>query len=303
MSRRRWLCLLAAAAVYLTAGCGTGPTQVAGENVGFPEIADLGAQLADLIIQSRGTVDRTPGDLGYAYTDFEVASANGSLLRGWFIPAEAGKGTVVFHQGNNGNRSSYLEAIDVFVPNGYSLILYDYQGFGDSQGEADFDTLLEDAMAVHEWAAENVGGQFVSMGASLGGPPAMHAALNAPGVRGLILDSPLVVDELALLYLSTLAGVDFDEAMEPLAQSVILAQFPPAFDMVSQAPLLLLPAMVIQGTSDTVTPATGAQRVYDALGGAKDLWLTPSEHGGSIRDFPDEYESRVVAFLDSVFGA
>ena len=72
--------------------------------------------------------------------------------------------------------------------------------------------------------------------------------------------------------------------------------------MVGQAGSVSVPALVVQGTSDVVTPPAGAQRVYEALGGPKELWLTDSNHGGSIRDYPAEYESRVVAFLDAAVG-
>lgn len=301
--KRPCLALAALFAIAMTA-CAPpagGGNSVAGSLTSIPIIPDLSNQLADLIIQSKGTVDETPADYGYAYTDFEVASANGMTLRGWFVPADNSDRTVVFHQGNNGNKSNYLLALDVFIPSGYNVILYDYQGFGNSDGDSDFNTLLEDALAVHDWAVANVGGRFISMGASLGGPSAMYAATHAPDVDALVLDSPLVVAELSLYYLDTLLGLKFDASMQPAAETVILSQFPDAFDLVGQAPNVNVPTFMIQGTADAVTPPEGAQRVYDALVALKDLWLTPSQHGSSIKDYPDEYRDRLVAFLAGVF--
>lgn len=308
MFQRRSVAALAALlGLFVLNGCAPPPSggsnNVAGGGPigGIPFIPDLSNQLADAIIQSKGTVDETPADYGYAYTDFEVASANGMTLRGWFVPADDSDRTVVFHQGNNGNKSNYLLALSVFVPNGYNVIFYDYQGFGDSDGDSDFNTLLEDALAVHAWAVANVGGRFVSMGASLGGPSAMHAARHAENVDALILDSPLVVAELSLYYLDELLGLNFDASMQPAAESIILSQFPAAFDLVREAPLVGVATYMVQGQADIVTPPEGAQRVYDALVVAKDLWMTVSQHGGSIKDFPDEYTDRVVTFLAGVF--
>lgn len=306
MACKRFCLALACAFTLAATACAPPPSGggnvVSGGGAGaIPGVPDLSNQLADLIIQSKGTVDETPADYGFAYTDFETASANGMTLRGWFVPAEDSDRTVVFHQGNNGNKSNYLLALAVFVPNGYNVVFYDYQGFGDSDGDSDFDTLLEDALAVHAWAVANVGGAFVSMGASLGGPPAMHAALHAENVHALILDSPLVVAELSLYYLDELANLSFGAGMQPAAEAVILAQFPAGFHLVARAPEVGVSTFMVQGSADIVTPPNGAQRVYDALVAAKDLWMTASQHGGSIKDYPDEYTDRIIAFLAGVF--
>lgn len=302
MTLRRCTALMLFSAMFAAVGCGPPSGQVlSGGAGGIPTIPDLTEKLADVIILSKGQPDKTPGDMGYTYSDFEVVSTNNATLRGWYVPADGeALATVVFHQGNNGNKSNYLAALEVFVPNGYSVVLYDYQGFGNSDGEADFDTLLADALAVHAWVNENVGGSVVSMGASLGGPSAMHAAINADGVDALILDCPLVVAELALYYLDTLAGIQFDDDMKPFAEQVILAQFPAGFDLVSRASEVTVPVFMVQGTADVVTPPNGAQRVYDALNTGYELWMTSSNHGASIKDFPDQYRDKIVGFLNVV---
>ncbi len=290
--------VLVGLAAGLSGGCGGGSV-LSGI---VPEIPDLGPKLAELIINENKTLDATPADFGYTYTDFSVQSANGATLRGWFIPAVGGSTrTVIFHHGNNSSRSAYIVGAEVFVEHGYNLVLYDYQGFGDSEGTSDFQTLLDDGLAVHAWAVANLGGEFVSMGASLGGPTAMHCAKNAASVRALVLDSPLVVAELALHYLNEASGLSFDASFEPTAVALVLAQFPAAYDLVGEAPGVGVPAQVVQGLADVVTPPDGAQAVYDALGVVKDLWLSPSEHGATIKDYPDEYVSRVVSFLDAAF--
>jgi fermentation-respiration switch protein FrsA (DUF1100 family) len=56
---------------------------------------------------------------------------------------------------------------------------------------------------------------------------------------------------------------------------------------------------MITGTLDDDTPVPVMQRLFDAAGEPKALWVVPgARHGTYIQVAPAEYEARVVSFLD-----
>lgn len=260
---------------------------------------NFGPALARALVHSRPELHETPADFGYTYESFEIVQSDGGAVRGWLIPATTPRDrTVVFHEGNAFNRSYYARHARLFVENGYNLVLYDYRGFGDAPGRYDFGSLLSDGLAVHEWARERLGGRFVAMGASLGGPTALHAALRADEVVGLVLDSPFVAADLVRNVLAAHPDLHFDAALVAAGDEVILSQFPPSYDLARQSASLTVPVLVIQGMQDVLTPASGAKKVHDAAPEPKTIWLTECTHGNAINEQPVEYERRLVEFLD-----
>lgn len=56
------------------------------------------------------------------------------LVSGWLIKADASKGTVIIFHGYGGHKSSMLDKAEVFLQLGYSTLLLDFMGSGDSEG-------------------------------------------------------------------------------------------------------------------------------------------------------------------------
>jgi fermentation-respiration switch protein FrsA (DUF1100 family) len=60
------------------------------------------------------------------------------------------------------------------------------------------------------------------------------------------------------------------------------------------------PVFIIQGLADGSIPAGSAQRLYDAAGEPRLLWLeTGIGHMGMYPADPEGYESRVIGFFDT----
>ena len=80
------------------------------------------------------TLGPGPESLGMEHEELELAASDGVKLHGWFLPAERARGAVVFCHGNAGNVSQRLLAARVFVELGLSVVLFDYRGYGRSEG-------------------------------------------------------------------------------------------------------------------------------------------------------------------------
>ncbi len=130
-------------------------------------------------------VDRTIED---AWID----STDGVHLHGWFAaPAGASRAVVLFTHGNGGNVTSRKHVIELFRDQMQATILvFDYRGYGRSEGTPTEAGVLEDARAARRWLATRTGvreGDIVVVGHSLGGGVAVDLAAK-DGARALILE-------------------------------------------------------------------------------------------------------------------
>jgi pimeloyl-ACP methyl ester carboxylesterase len=131
-----------------------------------------------------------PGGIGLAYEEARVTNATGRQLRVWHIPHPESRGTIVLSNGAVGEVSCFLVFPLMLHDAGWSFVMYDFQGFGGSEGEPDLDALYGDLGAVVDWTLENTGVDAVTlMGVSLGTIPSVSQAAARPeAVRCLVLD-------------------------------------------------------------------------------------------------------------------
>ncbi len=146
----------------------------------------------------------TPGSVGLSYEPVELSTEDGLTLYGWFIPAHPARGVLLFFHGNAGNISHRLDSLKTFNDLGFATLIFDYRGFGRSQGKPSESGTYRDAEAAWRFVTEKrrVPAQdIVIFGRSLGASIAAHlAAQHKP--RGLILESAFtsVPDLAASLY-------------------------------------------------------------------------------------------------------
>jgi fermentation-respiration switch protein FrsA (DUF1100 family) len=129
---------------------------------------------------------------GIAIEDAWFQAADGTTLHGWYAPCQDAKAAVLFSHGNGGNithRIDLLRALHKQV--GVSVLMFDYRGYGRSDGKPSEAGILADARAARAWLAKREGiaeGDIVQMGESLGGAVAVDLAAK-DGARGLVLQS------------------------------------------------------------------------------------------------------------------
>ncbi len=87
----------------------------------------------------------TPDSAGLLYEDTLIETADGLTLHGWKIYADKEKkGSILFFHGNGDNVSTQLPNTFWLAKEGYDLYVFDYRGYGQSQGEADLDATIDD---------------------------------------------------------------------------------------------------------------------------------------------------------------
>lgn len=80
-------------------------------------------------------VAATPALAKLQYEDVHLNTSDGVALHGWYVPAPLPRGAVLFLHGNAGNISHRLDSIEMFHRLGYSTLIFDYRGYGNSGGK------------------------------------------------------------------------------------------------------------------------------------------------------------------------
>ena len=133
----------------------------------------------------------TPAQLGVRYKDVFFDTEDGVKLNGWYIPTESARGVLVFCHGNAANISNRLESIQIFLELGLSVFIFDYRGYGRSDGKISEAGTYLDARAAVDYLLTEEGvpaDRLILFGRSLGAAVAVELATRRRP-RALILES------------------------------------------------------------------------------------------------------------------
>lgn len=135
----------------------------------------------------------TPERLDLPWSEHRVETSDGLLLHGWLIgDYESGnKPVVVYSHGNAGNISGRVEIAGVIANQGAAVFLYDYRGYGKSDGSPSEEGIYVDGKSVINYLREELEiplSRMIFYGQSLGGAVAASQAAGFEG-SGLVLHS------------------------------------------------------------------------------------------------------------------
>lgn len=189
----------------------------------------------------------------------EAATEDGDVLRGWFIRASGnGPRPLLIYFGGNADEVTSNAPLFGSMLKGWSLLLVNYRGFGQSTGKPSEDALFRDALLLYDMFATRSDvrpGSVVIMGRSLGTGVAVYLASERPA-KGVLLASPYdSITSLARMY-------------HPGVPSFLVKH---KFDSISRAPGVSAPVLVAMGTEDGIIPPEYSIRLARAWGGRAEL--------------------------------
>ena len=239
-------------------------------------------------------VPATPEKWGMKFEDCEFASADGTKLHGWFLPAkgEKAKATVVFSHGNAGSIGHHLGFVMWFVEAGYHVMMYDYRGFGKSGGVVDRRGMLDDVKAAFAYVSKRKdvdASRLISYGHSLGGAKSVTALAETPvkGVCAVVIDG-------AFASYQTMARVMAGN----LGANLVTDELSPKDFVAKLAPV---PLLVVHGTADEVVPFSQGKQLFDTANEPKTLFdVKDARHGDALSRANGEYRKKMIAWLDGV---
>lgn len=140
-------------------------------------------------------------------------SSGGNTLYGFYVRAPrrdsaASKYTILYFHGNKHNMNPYWERVEYFYQAGFSVLIFDYEGFGKSGGTCSQNALIADSRAALAYTQQVLHipqDSIIYYGYSLGGYPAIHLAAEQKPAR-LIIESAFASGE-ALVQSGTLLDI------------------------------------------------------------------------------------------------
>lgn len=181
-------------------------------------------------------------------------TADGLRLSGWFASPAAThrQATVLVFNGNAGDRSFRAPLAAALNQAGFSVLLFDYRGYGRNPGRPSEQGLANDAQAARAYlvARDDVdAGRLVYFGESLGAAIAVELAAEYPPAA-LVLRSPFTsLADMGRLYYAF------------LPTSLLLRD---RFDSIGRIGRIMCPVLIIAGDHDRIVPPVQSRRLYEA---------------------------------------
>ncbi|UCD09111.1 MAG: alpha/beta hydrolase [Dehalococcoidales bacterium] len=231
------------------------------------------------------TVLETPGNIGLAYENISLETANGEKIIGWFVTANNSRGVLLFCHGNAGNISHRLDSIRIFVELGLSVLIFDYRGYGESEGKPSESGTYQDAEAAWNYLVKERHinpEKIIIFGRSLGGGIASYIASRfSPGM--LILESTFT-------SLPDIAASHFPYFPIKLITKI---KYPTA-EYLSR---VNCPVLIIHSRDDEEIPFSHGQNLYEIAADPKVFLTIQGSHNQGFIDSSSSYEEGLDMFI------
>ncbi|MHB8865440.1 MAG: alpha/beta hydrolase [Pirellulaceae bacterium] len=224
----------------------------------------------------------------FSYQDVFFTSADGTRLHGWYFDRPGATLHVLYCHGNGEDVAALGEYMDLLRDrHEVAIFVFDFRGYGRSEGRPEERGVIEDARAAQQWLADRAGvtpAEIVVWGRSIGAAIAVQLAAD-PGARGVIL-------ERAFTSLPEVAAVHY-----PWLPVRWLMRN--RFDSLAQIGAYQGPLLQSHGTADEVVPfALGQQLFAAAAASPKQFVAMP----GVTHNGPNDaaYYTVLQRFLDQL---
>ncbi len=231
-----------------------------------------------------------PDSIGLAYETVEIITEDGIRLDAWYVPAREARGTVLFFHGNAGNISHRLDSLRVFNQLGLSTLIFDYRGYGRSEGKVSEQGIYRDAEAAWRHLTGERGipaAEIVLFGRSLGAAVAASvASRHRPGA--LIIESGFV------------SVPDMAAELYPWLPARWLARIGfPTGDFLKS---VSSPVLVVHSRDDEVIPFGHGLRLFEIAREPKQLLELRGGHNDGFLVSGRRYLDGLDAFLAAALG-
>lgn len=224
----------------------------------------------------------------HGWEDIHFASADGTKLHGWYREQMSPPRAHLLYCHGNGENVAYLGEYLAWLADKYQLniFVFDYRGYGRSEGSPSEVGILADGDAAQKWLAERAGikpQDIVLMGRSLGGGVAVDLAARN-GARALILQNTFTSMPDAAAYHYPWAPVHW------LMKN--------RYNNLERIVNYRGPLLQSHGDADTVVPLALGQKLHAAAPGRKQFYVSRGlDHNNGDTD---EYREILGHFLESL---
>ena len=245
------------------------------------------------------TVHYTPDEFALEYEEVTFTASDGVRLSGWFLPAVGEvKGTVVHFHGNAENISTHITISLWLVYEGYNLLVFDYRGYGKSEGKVTRAGTIRDGHAALDYVLSRADvdpERVFAFGQSLGGAVACVVAAEREEFRAVVLDSTFSgYRRIGSRHLQK--TLYFKWLCDLIAAGALSGDYDPIDYVAGISPR---PLLVIASTEDDVCFAELGRELYDAAGEPKEFILVEeSEHLQTVVENVDGVQGKILRLFE-----
>jgi len=229
----------------------------------------------------------TPLEVNLPYEDVYFETSDKKRLNGWFVPCENAKGTILFCHGNAGNIGHRLEKIVIFHGMGLNTFIFDYRGYGKSEGRPNEAGLYKDAFAAYDYLTGKLrvpAGDIILYGESIGGGVTIELAREKK-VKALITEDTFSsIKEMSSMVYPFIPHFAFSSR----------------FDSISKIKNIDSPKLIIHSRDDEIVPYSMGEKLYAAAKPPKKFLKIRGAHNTAFLDSEKEYTEGIRSFIDNL---
>ncbi len=227
-----------------------------------------------------------PSQMSLPYEDVYFKTSDGITLNGWWLKNPGATSTLLFMHGNAGNISDRLLKVKSFYDLGLNVFIFDYRGYGKSEGKPSEQGLYIDGQAAYDYLKSRTDmdmGRVIVYGASLGGGVSVDLAVHRP-VVALVIDS------------SFTSAQDMAKLLYPHLPSFLISI---KFNSMAKVGHLAMPKLFLHSPDDHVVPFDMGRRLYEAAAEPKTFMRVHGGHNDAQIATDPQAAKEFVQFLKS----
>ncbi len=212
----------------------------------------------------------------------KLRTADGGTIAARWLPNPQARYAILYSHGNAEDLGDLAPFLHELKAEGFSVLAYDYRGYGLSDGRPSERAAYRDAEAAYDYLTRDLGvpaERVILHGRSLGGGPSAHLASTRPAA-GLVLESAF----------TTVFRAYADVPLVPFDR----------FRVADRLAGLRIPVLVIHGTQDeAVLPTHGRQLFVAAREPKRVLWVEGAGHNDLVSVAGERYWQALRDFAAS----
>jgi fermentation-respiration switch protein FrsA (DUF1100 family) len=230
-----------------------------------------------------------PERFGLRVEDCYFTTTDNIRLHGWFISSQQARATLLLCHGNAGNISHRIDLAKKLLPLHINVFMFDYRGYGRSEGEPSEEGLYRDVAAAYDYLLTRHdvdSNRIIAFGQSLGSAVAVDLATKRQ-CKALLIEAAFT------------SAADVAQSLfwwlpiHPFIRS--------KFDSDAKIKSLHLPILFIHGENDRTIPLALGEKLFDAANEPKWFYNIPNaDHNDTYIVGREEYFRKIDEFLISV---
>jgi fermentation-respiration switch protein FrsA (DUF1100 family) len=239
----------------------------------------------NIVFVPSGDLVITPDLFGSDYQEEFLEVAHGERIHLWYFTSSTSSPTVLFSHGNAGNMSHRASTIELLISLGCNVLIFDYRGYGQSDGIPSEENAYADADACYRWLTESrhvPPSRLFLMGRSLGSAVAIDLAVKRK-VAGLIVESSFTSIQ------------DLGQKMYPFLPIKYLIRY--HFNSIAKIDSINCPLLVCHSPDDNLIPYKMSRELFNRAQLPKEFITLFGGHNDPGYMSSDEYLSGLRRFL------